>query len=61
MFSLEIYAKVDLHLTGSDRIGTKEDILLVEIDVNVNFNQWNVFFCSNPVGSGEVDIAALRA
>ena len=24
----------DFHLTGSDRIGTKEDIPLVEIDVN---------------------------
>ena len=27
----------------------KEDIPLVKIDVNVNFNQWNDFFCSNPV------------
>ena len=26
--------KADFHLTGSDRIGTKEDIPLVEIDVN---------------------------
>ena len=48
--------KADFHLTGSDRIGTKEDISLLEIDVNVNFNQWNVFFCSNPVGYGEMEI-----
>ena len=51
------WVNADFHLTGSDRIGTKEDIQLVEIDVNVNFNQWNVFFCSNPVGSSVVEIS----
>ena len=34
----------------------KEDIPLVEMtSIYVNFNQWNIFFCSNPVGSSEVE------
>ena len=38
--------KVGLHYVKYSHELRKEDIPLVEIDMNVNFNQWNVFFSS---------------
>ena len=41
---MEVF-KVGLHYAKNLHEFRKEDIPLVEIDVNVNFNQWNAFFC----------------
>ena len=51
----KLAVKADFYLTGSDRIGTKQTfhwLKLTWMVIYVNFNQWNVFFYSNLVGSG---------
>ena len=44
IISILAFLKADLHYAKNSRELRKEDILLVGIDVHVNFNQWNVFF-----------------
>ena len=46
--------KADFHLTGSDRIETKEDIPLVEIDVTVNLRQFQPMECLLLFQSGRI-------